>query len=321
MKRCLPPPPCGISIVAMDLGCGNCGAALRVEAHQRTTVCPYCAVAAVVERPPSEAAPNPAFIVPFSHAEARAKAGVKDWLLARSFFVPSQVRRATISSMRGVYVPSYLYSAVASSEYSAEIGENYTETETYTTTDGKGNTVVRTRNVVRTEWRPLRGKHSTYLLDVLVTASRGIPNDELEAAEPFDFRDLRRYSPALISGWIAEDSTLQPEHCLGLARQETQALVHRQLTKLMPGDSQRNLQFNIRLERETQDLILVPLWVIAAKWHSEKPPLHILVNGQSGQVAGKLPISWLKVVLAVLLFVAVLVGAILAISIMNPGGR
>ena len=53
----------------------------------------------------------------------------------------------------------------------AEIGETYTET--YTTTNAKGQRVTRTRT--KTEWRPLRGEWADYVNDVVVTASRGIP--------------------------------------------------------------------------------------------------------------------------------------------------
>ena len=49
---------------------------------------------------------------------------------------------------QGIYVPAYLYSAVARSAYTAQIGEDYTETETYTDSDGK----TQTRTVTRTDW-------------------------------------------------------------------------------------------------------------------------------------------------------------------------
>src|SRR5690606_16192924 len=117
----------------------------------------------------------------------------------RGFFRDPKLKTASISEMRGVYVPAYLYAAIAHSSYSASIGEEYQETETYTTTVN-GKTVTRTRTVTKTEWRPLSGRHSAYVMDVIVTASRGLPNAELEAVEPFDLRQMRRYDGALISG-------------------------------------------------------------------------------------------------------------------------
>ncbi len=45
------------------------------------------------------------------------------------------------------------------------------------------------------------------------------------------------------------------------------------------------------------DLTLVPIWVFAVRYDEKKPPLRILVNGQTGKVFGKIPISWAKIAL------------------------
>ena len=59
--------------------------------------------------------------------------------------------------------------------------------------------------MTRTEYRPLAGRHVSYVTDVVVSASRGLSHGELGGIEPFDFRQMRRYSPALVSGWITEE--------------------------------------------------------------------------------------------------------------------
>ncbi|RYE95025.1 MAG: hypothetical protein EOO75_00370, partial [Myxococcales bacterium] len=122
--------------------------------------------------------------------------------------------------MQGVYVPAYLYAAAAHSTYQVSIGEDYTETEHYTETNAKGETEQKTRTVTRTEWCPLAGQHASYVMDVLVTASRGLRNDELEAIEPFDLRQMRRHDDALVAGWMAETPTVSLEQCLQTARAE-----------------------------------------------------------------------------------------------------
>ena len=174
----------------MNLECQTCGASLLVDPNQRTATCPYCASPQVMERPPQMDRPAPHFGVGFTMTKEGAQGSVKEWLGRRSFFVQSGVKGGTVDSIKGVYTPAYLYSAMATSQYSAQIGEDYQETETYTTTDSNGNTVVRTRTVTKTEWRYLQGQHSQYVMDVLVTGSRVIPNPELEAIEPFDAGDF-----------------------------------------------------------------------------------------------------------------------------------
>ena len=120
---------------AGQLECQSCGATLQVSSTVRTTVCPYCASPSIVERPPSPDRPPPSFVVAFVVTRERALAFVKQWLKGKSgIFTRSGLRRATVDDVRGVYLPTYLYAAVAQSQYAASIGEDYTETETYTTT-------------------------------------------------------------------------------------------------------------------------------------------------------------------------------------------
>ncbi|MEZ4300915.1 MAG: hypothetical protein R3B70_38630 [Polyangiaceae bacterium] len=235
-----------------------------------------------------------------------AEGSVKEWLGRRSFFVQSSVKTGAVDSIKGVYTPAYLYSAMATSNYYAQIGENYQETETYTTTDSNGNTEVRTRTVTKTEYRDLSGQHSCYVMDVLVTGSRVVPNDELEAIEPFDLRMMRRYTPAVVSGWIAEEPSMALQECYQLARQETMAKISAALADFMPGDSHQGLTFNTVLDRETTELIYVPIWVLAIRHDPQKPPFRVLINGQTGRIYGKAPLSWLKILLVVLIVITLI---------------
>ncbi|WP_434384773.1 hypothetical protein [Melittangium boletus] len=292
----------------MNLRCQSCGAELVVEAELRTTVCPYCAAPSVVERPPSVDSPSPTFALGFTLTHQAAGERVRAWARSRHPWTHSGLKRAPLDIIRGVYVPAWLYSARAESEYTASIGEDYKETETYTTTEN-GKTVTKTRTVTKTEWRSLAGAHAEYVPDVLVTASRGLPNVELAAIEPFDLRALARYAPALVAGWVSEEPSLSREACLTLAREEAQALVARRLAAFMPGDSHRELRFRTRLEAESLDVCLVPVWVLAVRYAPQAPPLRVVVNGQTGVVHGKPPVSWVKVALTVLAVLALGVGA------------
>ena len=264
-----------------------------------------------MERPPSPDRPVPAFTLPFVVDAEHARALVARWLRTRGFFHDPKLRTAVIDEMRGVYVPTYLYAAIARSQYVAEIGENYTETETYTTTDSKGNSVTRTRQVTKTEWRTLQGSRSGYVMDVIVTASRGLPNHELERIEPFDLRQMRRYQPALFAGWIAEEPTLSVASCFEIARAEALEKVGRALAAFMPGDSHRGLRHSTMLEHETAALMHVPVWILAARHDPHKPPVRIVMNGQSGEVFGRAPVSVFRILLVVAIVLAVVAALLL----------
>lgn len=291
----------------MNLSCQSCGAQLVVADTLRTTTCPYCAAPSVVERPPTPDRPSPTFALGFVQTPQKARELARENLLRRSFWAPSSVRNASVEELRGIYVPAWLYSGLAESDYSASIGENYTETETYTTTEN-GKTVTKTRQVTKTEWTTLHGRHTEYVPDVLVTASSGLPNDELEQIEPFDLRALRRYDDALVAGWISEDPSLPQEQCLQQARAEVTTLLRKRLSTFMPGDSHRNLEYSTRFHQESLVVCLLPVWVMALRHDPQSPPLRFLVNGQTGKVFGHVPVSWVKVAIAVLLVLLVLGG-------------
>lgn len=294
----------------MQLECQSCGARVEIEADRRTGKCLYCGSPQVVDRPPTADRPNPELAIGFALPPEKALEVARRWVKG-AFFAPQSFRKAAVEEIRGLYVPTYLYSAIAHSQYSAQIGENYTVTETYTTTDSKGRTVTRTRTKTKTEWRSLQGLHSIYVSDHVVTASRGIPNDELEAIEPFDFRDLRRFDPILLSGWGAEEPSYAPAQCVELARGEAAAQVGRMLGGFMPGDSHRSLQHSTRFDGEDLRLAMMPVWVLPVRYDPEKPPVRLLVNGQTGKITGKPPKSWVKITIAILLALAVVAGVVL----------
>ena len=298
--------------LTLRISCENCGADLLVEPHLKTAECPYCASTSIVERPAGGDQVDPVFALGFVVGRERARELCVNWIKSRGVFTPKSFKTALPERGRGLYMPAYLYCAVAHSEYTCKIGENYTET--YTTTDSKGRVVVRTRT--RTEWRNLAGRSANYVRDILVTASAGISNKLLEQVEPFDLRALSRYTPALLSGWIAEEASIGREECRELARTESIEKIGDRLNRFMPGDSHTDLQHRTWLEEEVTDLMLLPIWVYAVKHADDKEPVQILVNGQTGEVAGFVPRSWariLTVVLVTLLVATVVFFAIAAV--------
>ena len=197
--------------------------------------------------------------------------------------------------------------------YTASIGEHYTETEDYETTDGAGKKTTRTRTVTRTEYRPLSGRHVGYVTDVLVSASAGLAHAELGAVEPYDLLQLRRYSPALISGWIAEEFSRHPDDCRRASRDEALDDIGARLRRFLPGDSHSDLAWRTKVAWESLAPVLVPIWVLAVRYRDDRKPLRVVINGQTGAIAGKVPLAWWKIALAAAA-VAVIAAAIWALS-------
>jgi len=284
------------------LSCEGCGAAINVAAGERTAKCPYCASPNIIARPRS-AGEDPTFVVGFVIPEDDARTRARAWIRS-TWFVKTAFAKADLSDVRGIYLPAYLYSGSAKVRYTAQIGENYTVTETYTTTDAQGKTVTRTRTRVETEWRSLSGSWEAYLDDILVTASKGLDNAELEAIEPYDLRALRRFTPKILSGWLAEDPSRAVSECAAMAREEAVEQVGARLNAHMPGDSHRSLQYQTTFHNEHGALMLLPVWVLAVKYDPEAPAIRMVLNGQTGALVGRPPRSWIKITGFVLTVIA-----------------
>ena len=296
--------------------CNNCGAELAFEGV-RTETCPYCACPNFVERAPAPGRPDPRFVLAFAGDDAHAREHVRRYLHGR-WFADTAALRAQITDLRGVYLPAYLYSAVAHTSYTATIGEHYTETESYETTDAQGNKKTETRTVTRTEHRPLAGTHVGYVTDVVVSASKGVSQREIALVQPFDLRQLRRYAPALVSGWIAEEFSRDAGECTRASRDEAVDDVGMRLRRFMPGDSYSDLDYRTTVAWESMEPILVPVWVVAMSYRAGKPPMRVVINGQTGQAIGDVPLSWWKVAIAVIVAAAVIAGIILLIRGNQP---
>src|SRR5262245_3893434 len=199
----------------LELQCESCGATMSIGAEYRTGRCPFCDAASVATRAPAPDRPQPTFALGFAIDRDEAARGVTDWIRRRRM-APFGLTRAAAERITGIYLPAYLYSATATSQYHVSIGEKYRRLGLERDDDDG----LSLRRQEKTEYFDLAGSHVTYLSDILVTASRSISNHEVEAIEPFDFARLRRYSPALVAGWTSEEPSLAAGECLRLSQSE-----------------------------------------------------------------------------------------------------
>jgi DNA-directed RNA polymerase subunit RPC12/RpoP len=273
----------------LEIACSSCGATILIESLLRTARCPYCDSPSVVNRPVTIDRPDPRFAIGFTIDRRRAIEAIRGWLRGK-WLAPSGLRQAAAERVQGIYLPAYLYTAGADIEYSAKVGEAYERTKVDLSSK-------RLRRVREIEYRDLAGRHASYVTNTVVTASRGLANAELQAIEPFDLAALVGYSPALLSGWIAEEPSLTRNDCLRLAREEVRQRAVGIIEGFLPGDTHRGTSCQTTLRDESADLILLPVWVVALRHHPRKPLVRFVVNGQTGKVWGVTPLSWLKLAL------------------------
>ena len=191
------------------LRCETCSAEIATDHQQRSYVCPFCDSTYVVEYTPQQTGRRrPEFIIGFSVTREQALETFRRWLKENQWFRPKDLSSAAIEGkQRGVYLPFWSFSARVHSSWTASIGEDWYETESYTTmVNGKMET--KTRRVRRTEWWPLSGQHHRYYAGYLISASRGLPQQDAQKIQPFDLRQLVRYRPYFLAGWLNEEYSM-----------------------------------------------------------------------------------------------------------------
>jgi len=271
--------------------CPSCGASVELPEGRLSDTCAFCETPLVAASTQGEREPIDA-VAPFVLDKGNAAQRLKQHLGGR-IWAPEAVRRAVRPEELGaVLVPHYCYDARARSDYEAELGLWYYTTQTYTVIVN-GRPQTRTRQVRHTEWLPTQGSHVHQYRDHLVSGSRGLPEAEANEIEPFDLGQALPYSPALLAGVQAERPTVDHDQARQTASQELTTRENALIRGFLPGDEVRGVRNQTRVEVEAVRLVLLPVWI--AVYHHGGKPIRLLVNGQTGEVVGKVPTSWAKI--------------------------
>lgn len=282
--------------------CQECGATVDFPDGQTATKCTFCGSAKVLEQEENRNHLRPESLLPFSIDKKKANEAFGKWL-SGLWFRPSDLKRmAKVQEVAGVYVPFWTFDAHVDSSWTAEAGYYYYVDEEYTTTEN-GQTVTKTRQVQRTRWEHAWGRRSDDFDDVLVCASQGLPRDLADELKTFNTQALVPYSPGFLAGWRAEEYAVELEQGFGLGRQKMDREQERRCARDVPGDTHRNLSVQNMYSRVTFKHVLLPVWIAAYRYHNKV--FRFLVNGQTGEVVGKAPWSWVKITLFVLTLTAV----------------
>ncbi len=140
-------------------------------------------------------------------------------------------------------------------------------------------------------------------------ASRGIDRELALELGPFETRALVPYQADYLVGWQAEEYVVDLDEGwrFGAARMRNEQ-THR-CSGDVPGDTQRNLRVDTQLSGVHWKHVLLPIWSLTYGYGGKT--YAVLVNGQSGQVAGKAPYSWVKILATVALGAAIAGGVVI----------
>jgi DNA-directed RNA polymerase subunit RPC12/RpoP len=297
-----------------SIKCASCGAVNTVDANVVSTECAFCGSNQVVPQEQVAQVIKPESLLPFGVDHDKAVALFRGWL-GRGFFRPTpvkQIAKQADAKLQGIYLPFWTLDAFTSSWWRAEAGYYYYETESYWATDSEGKRVRQTRQVQKIRWQPASGSLQLRFDDVLVPATGSVERSMVERIYPFDTGALVPYKVGFLSGWGAEAYTIDLRQAWETGREIIQDRVRQACAREVPGDTHRNLHVNTAFSNMTYKHVLFPVWI--ASYRYKEKIYHFLVNGQTGEVQGHAPISWIRVALVVVVVAIILAVVFILIS-------
>jgi hypothetical protein len=288
----------GFGTPVTQVTCNDCGASVNVSPGEQTAKCAFCGSAKVLSQESAGTAIRPESMVPFKVDKAHANRTFEEWL-GGLWFRPNDLKKmAKLQEMGGVYIPFWTFDAWVRSNWTADAGYYYYETEYYT--DSEGNR--QSRQVQRTEWRFASGWRNDFFDDVLVCASKGLPQNLVSKFQTFDTKQLTPYQPQFLAGWRAESYAIDLMPAFNSAQESMASTQQGRCGGDVPGDTHRNLNVQNQLSNVTFKHVLLPIWIAAYRYNGK--PYQFLVNGQTGEVVGHAPWSVWKIFFACLAVVA-----------------
>jgi len=276
--------------------CEQCGASSSVDPKIRSEYCPYCSAPLIISSAHDELMLQPKYILPFKLEKNEAQNLFTKWI-NKLWFAPNKLKKATLNfeHFKGVYIPYWTYDSDTESYYTGQRGTYYYVTETYSTTVN-GKSVTKTRQVRKTRWTSVSGQVSVMFDDVLIVASRSLPDEYVYALEPWDMNNLVPYDSKYLSGFVTEKYQVGLKEGFEPAKVKMDGAIRDEIRRDIGGDDQRILQVSTDYKNIKFKHILLPVYVSAYRYGEKL--FRFLVNARTGEVQGERPLSWQKIAFA-----------------------
>jgi DNA-directed RNA polymerase subunit RPC12/RpoP len=287
---------------ARILECSACGARVEIPPTLRAGRCAYCGSSRIVEEAADPDRLRPDSVIPFAVSGPQAEERFRGWIRGL-WFRPSALKRlSALHELRGVMVPYWTFDAGAASSWTAMAGHHYY----VPVSTGKGVRMER-----RTRWVPAAGSRTDVYDDLLVIASKGLDPELAAKIEPFKVSALEPYRDEYLAGLAAENYAVAVDEGWGRAILRINTEQEARCARDVPGDTHMALSVKTKVDGRRFRLALLPVWIAAYNFRGKV--YRFLVNGQTGEVQGRAPLSWWKIAGAVLFVLSTIgLGALLA---------
>lgn len=265
---------------ATEYHCENCGAVLITAAETTATSCGFCGSAVVIaDRLSGHLAP--AKVIPFTISKEEATKAFKKWC-RKGLLTPKGFMTADrIKSITGMYVPFWLYDLNSRVQVDAVC----TKVRNYTSGD-----YIYTETKYYDAFRDINLDY----VKIPVDASENMNDELMDKLEPYPYDQLKNFKTPCLVGYTAEKYNYTEEELLPRAKDKIDGYIESYIQSTLSGYhsvNYKNKQIDTR--NVNSYYVLLPVWMVSYDYNQSE---HIFaMNGQTGKVVGKPPLSTGKV--------------------------
>jgi DNA-directed RNA polymerase subunit RPC12/RpoP len=265
---------------ATEYHCKNCGAILITDTQTTATTCSFCGAGVVLgDRLTGSLAP--ARVIPFTISKEQAQEAFKKWC-RKGLLTPSDFMNADrIKNITGLYVPFWLYDLNGRGEVEATC----TRVHTYTSGDW-----IYTETKYYNVYRKVDLNYSKIPCD----ASQKMDDTMMDRLEPYQYNNLKEFNMPYLAGYIAEKYDFDDTALLPRIKERAADYVDSYIRSTINGYTTVHYhRKDINIRKKRADYTLMPVWMVC---YDYKQAEHTFaMNGQTGKIVGKPPISAGKV--------------------------
>ena len=265
---------------AKQYNCNNCGAVVITDADTTATSCSFCGAAVVLgDRLTGELAP--AKVIPFSINKEQAMEAFRKWCRNGRLTPKGFMSADRIKAITGIYVPFWMYDL----DSSAKVSALATRVRTYT----RGEYIY-----TETKFYDVYRDIDLSYVKVPVDASEKLDDVLMDKLEPFDYSNLKDFKTPYLAGYIAEKYNYTDDELLPRIQEKVEPYIDNYVRSTIAGYSSVNYKTKqIQTNKKNAYYVLLPIWMVYYDYGDKE---HIFaMNGQTGKVVGKPPISGAKV--------------------------
>ena len=256
--------------------CNSCGGEIVADETTGATECPFCGNPVVMTGQFSGAL-KPDLVIPFQVDKKAAIAKLQEHYKGKLLLPKVFKDENHIKEVKGLYVPVWLF------DTDADAYVRYRATRTRVWSDSE-------YNYQETSFYSVTRAGGIGFENVPVDGSSKMDDTLMESIEPYHIEDAVDFQTAYLAGYLADKYDVDVEASIERANQRIKHSTEEAFRDTVVGYTTVDpVCTNIQLQNGCARYALYPVWILNTKWRDKTFTFGI--NGQTGKIAGDLPMD------------------------------